>query len=273
MRPQVQILLAPPGSRSRVRSPADGNRLPGFCVCWPALPLLPVTSLARPGALVRSRSRPAVVPTLGPMTVRRGLLWCGVAGSGLFILIFLINDVVKPDYDPVRDAVSEAGIGSGGWLQIANFTVSGLLITASSVAISQVVNRWTGMLVGLVGAGLALAGVFVSDPVPTDDATWHGMIHNVVGSLSSAALVAACFVAARWRTTALWRWYSLVVGVAMPLTFVVATGATETLGIWQRLTNVIGWTWLIVLALRAMRASATSEGDQGRRVDVTSVSA
>ncbi|WP_328356228.1 DUF998 domain-containing protein [Streptomyces sp. NBC_00445] len=205
------------------------------------------------------------------MTLRRGLLWCGVAGSALFILIFLINDVVKPDYDPVRDAVSEAGIGSGGWLQIVNFIVSGLLITASSVAISQAVTRWTGVLVGLVGAGLALAGIFVSDPVPTDDATWHGMIHNVVGSISSAALIAACFVAARWQATALWRWYSIVVGVAMPLTFVVATGATETLGIWQRLTNVIGWTWLIVLALRAMRASATSERGHGRRVDVTSV--
>jgi hypothetical membrane protein len=188
----------------------------------------------------------------------------------LFILLFLTNDVVKPDYDPVRDAVSEAGIGSGGWLQIVNFIVSGLLITASSVAISQAVNRLTGALVGLVGAGLALAGVFVSDPVPTDNATWHGMIHNAVGSVSSVALIAACFVAARWQATPRWRWYSIVVGVVMPLTFLVASGATETLGIWQRLTNVIGWTWLIVLALRAMRASATSERDHGRRVDVTS---
>ncbi|WBB58536.1 DUF998 domain-containing protein [Streptomyces sp. WMMC500] len=202
---------------------------------------------------------------------RRWLLWCGVAGSASFILLFLINDVVKPDYDPVRDAVSEAQIGSGGWLQSVNFIVSGLLITASSVAISQAVNRWTGVLVGLVGAGLALAGVFVSDPVPTDHATWHGMIHNVVGTISSAALIAACFVAARWQATPRWRWYSLVAGVAMPVTFVVATGATETLGIWQRLTNVIGWTWLIVLALRAMRASAAGERVHGRGVDVTSV--
>jgi hypothetical membrane protein len=193
------------------------------------------------------------------MTIQRGLLWCGAVGSVLFIVIFLINDVVKPGYDPVRDAVSEAEIGSGGWLQIANFIVSGLLITASSVAVANTVNRWTGMLVALVGAGLALAGVFVSDPVPTDHATWHDTIHNVVGTISSAALITACFVAARWQATALWHWYSIAVGVAMPLTFVVAIAATETLGIWQRLTNVIGWTWLIVLALRAMRAAATSD--------------
>ncbi|GAA3551664.1 hypothetical protein GCM10022222_39040 [Amycolatopsis ultiminotia] len=177
----------------------------------------------------------------------------------MFIVLFLINDVVKPDYNPVRDAVSEAEIGSGGWLQIANFLVSGLLITASAVAVAKAVNRSTGVLVAMAGAGLALAGVFVSDPVPADHATWHGTIHNVVGTISSAALVAACFVAARWQATALWRWYSIAVGVAMPLTFVVALVETETLGIWQRLTNVIGWTWLIVLALRARGAAATNE--------------
>lgn len=179
-------------------------------------------------------------------------------GSALFIVVFLINDVVKPDYDPVSAAVSEAELGSGGWLQIANFIVSGLLITASAVAVAKTVNRATGVLVALVGAGLALAGVFLSDPVPTDHATWHGMIHNVVGTISSAALIVACFVAARWQATARWRWYSIAVGVAMPLTFAVALVAAETLGIWQRLTNVIGWTWLIVLALRAMRVAATS---------------
>ncbi len=99
----------------------------------------------------------------------------------------------------------------------------------------------------------------MSDPVPADHATWHGTIHNVVGTISSAALIAACFVAARWQATTLWRWYSIAVGLAMPLTFIVALAATDTLGIWQRLTNVIGWTWLIALALRAMRAAATSD--------------
>jgi hypothetical membrane protein len=187
--------------------------------------------------------------------VQRGLLWCGVVGSVLFIVIFLINDAVKPDYDPVRDAVSEAAIGSGGWLTNANFIVSGLLIAASSVAIAQVVGRWTGILVGVVGAGLAVAGVFVSDPVPTDQATWHGMIHNVAGTASSAALVIACFTAGRWRpTTSAWRWYCIAVGISVPLIFVLALGASETAGVWQRLTNILGWTWLTVLAVRALAA-------------------
>ena len=193
------------------------------------------------------------------LQIRRWLLWCGAAGSILFIVVFLISDATKPDYDPVRDAVSEAAIGSGGWLTTANFIVSGLLIAASSVATAQVVGRWTGTLVAVVGAGLAVAGVFVSDPVPTDQASWHGMIHNAAGTASSAALVIACFTAARWRPTPAWRWYCIAVGICVPLIFVAALGASETAGIWQRLTNIIGWTWLTVLTARALAATSRDE--------------
>ncbi|WP_423464352.1 DUF998 domain-containing protein [Promicromonospora sp. MS192] len=177
----------------------------------------------------------------------------------LFIVIFLVSDAIKPGYDPVRDAVSEAAIGSGGWLQSTNFIVSGLLVAASSAAVTRAVGRWTGALVGVAGAGLALAGVFVSDPVPTEQASWHGMIHNAAGTASSAALVITCFVAARWRPTSPWRWYCLTVGVSVPLIFVAALGADETLGTWQRLTNIIGWTWLAALELRALSKTPSTD--------------
>ncbi|MEV6623599.1 hypothetical protein AB0M83_44475 [Amycolatopsis sp. NPDC051106] len=36
---------------------------------------------------------------------------------------------------------------------------------------------------------------------------------------------------------------------------IAASEASETLGVSQRLTTVIGWTWLIVLALRARRVA------------------
>lgn len=190
------------------------------------------------------------------MNLRRAMLWCGATGSALFIVLFLVNDAIKPDYSPVRDAVSEGAIGRGGWLQIVNFVVSGSLVALSSLALRRTVDRWTSGLIALAGAGLALAGVFLSDPVPAEQGTWHGMVHNVVGTVSSAALIAACFTAARWTTAPLWRWYSVAVGIAMPAAFSVAVVATESLGAWQRLTNVLGWTWLVALELRALRAPA-----------------
>ncbi|GAA2676649.1 MULTISPECIES: DUF998 domain-containing protein [Actinosynnema] len=187
------------------------------------------------------------------MVVHRALLWCGAAGSALFLALLLLDDAVKPDYDPLRDAVSEAALGAGGWVQTTNFLLSGLLIAVSAPAVASRVGRWTGALVALVGAGLALAGAFPTDPVPTDAPTWQGAVHNTAGTLSSVALIIACFTAARWRPTPRWRRCSLAVGAAVPLAFAVGALSPDTFGLWQRLTNALGWTWLIVLALRADR--------------------
>ncbi|SNY68328.1 DUF998 domain-containing protein [Paractinoplanes atraurantiacus] len=185
------------------------------------------------------------------MSRERALLFGGAWGAGLFVAVVFVNDAVKPGYEPVRDFVSEAAIGAGGWVQIANFVVAGTLLALSGVALARVVGRWTGVLVGVVGVGLIAAGVFVSDPVPQDESAWHGVVHNVVSVMVFAALTGACFTAARWRPTAGWRWYCRVTGVAVPVLFVTAGAVTNTSGFWQRVTIVVGWAWLVVLNLRA----------------------
>jgi hypothetical protein len=191
------------------------------------------------------------------MARTRGLLWFGPAGAALFVVVFLVDDEVKPNYDPARDLVSEAAIGAGGWVQIASFVVTGCLLGLSSVALSRTAGRWTGILVGIVAASLAAAGVFVSDPVPHDRATWHGVAHNIVSVVVFASLSAACFVAASWRPTASWRRYCRATGVAVPILFLTAGAVASTGGLWQRLTIVVGWCWLAVLSLRALRTPAS----------------
>lgn len=193
----------------------------------------------------------------------RGLLWFGVAGAVSFVVVILINDEVKPNYDPVRDFVSEAAIGAGGWVQIASFLVTGCFLALSAAALVRTAGRWTGILVGVVGVGLAVAGVFVSDPVPHDRATWHGIAHNIASVVVFASLSAACFVAARWRSTPRWRWYCRVTGAAVPILFVTTGAFANTSGLWQRLTIAVGWSWLAVLSLRAIRSPAPADDPGG----------
>jgi hypothetical membrane protein len=189
------------------------------------------------------------------MVAPRRLLLGGAGGAVSFVVVFLVNDAIKPGYEPMRDFVSEAAIGRGGWVQIANFLVTGVLLMASAVALSRTAGAWTGRLVGFVGAGLAAAGVFVSDAVPHDHATWHGIAHNVVSVFVFGSLTLACFTAARWRPTPGWRRYCGSTGVAVPVLFVAAGAVADTSGLWQRLTIVVGWSWLAVLELRARRAA------------------
>jgi hypothetical membrane protein len=185
------------------------------------------------------------------MTIQRGLLSCGAGGAALFVLTLFVNDALKPDYEPTRDYVSEAAIGPGAWVQITNFLTAGMLIAASSFAMVRAINAWTARLVLVFGVCLALAGIFVSDPVPQDRATWQGTTHNIVSIVAFTSLTLACFTAIRWQLTRWWRRYCVVSGMAVPVLFVISGGVPDTTGVWQRLTIVVGWTWLAVLAIRA----------------------
>ena len=194
----------------------------------------------------------------------RGLLWCGVVGGPLFVVVFLVNDRIRDNYDPVRDFVSEAAIGPGGWVQIVNFLVTGSLFVAFGAGLSRAVSRWTGWLVIAFGAVLALSGVFVTDPAPHTVRTGHGIAHDVAGFLIFLVLMpAAAFVAARWQPAPAggaraWRWGSRAVGVAVPVLFVLGGGIETATGVFQRLAIAVGWIWLAVLGLRALRASTPS---------------
>jgi hypothetical protein len=187
------------------------------------------------------------------------LLGGGAAGAVLFVVVFLINDQVRANYDPVRDFVSEAAIGSGGWVQIVNFLVSGSLIVASSFGLGSAASRWTGRLIALIGAGLIGAGVFVADPSPADTTTWHGGLHAGFSVVVFGSLIAACFTAARSQPGGPWRWCCRVTGIAVTVLLVSSGALTDVGGALQRITIAVGWSWLAVLCLRAMHGGGSAD--------------
>ena len=149
------------------------------------------------------------------MTQRASTRWLlagGVIGPVLLVVLFLIEGAIRPDYDPKRVFVSQLSLGEGGWLQIANFVVSGLLIVAFAFGLRRAVSsgrasRWGPILVGLVGLGLIVSGAFVTDPALgyppgtppglSQHPSWHGSIHLLGALLVFAGLPIASFVFAR----------------------------------------------------------------------------
>ena len=58
----------------------------------------------------------------------RGLLSCGLAAGPLFVTAFLIQGATREGYRPSRHPVSSLALGPRGWVQAANFAVTGTLV-------------------------------------------------------------------------------------------------------------------------------------------------
>lgn len=200
-----------------------------------------------------------------PSRARLALL-AGVVGPPLFVVVFLVDGLIHPAYNPVTDFVSELSRGELGWLQIANFLVFGAAMLAFAAGISWGARRGPGSAAGaalfaVIGGGLVVSGLFVADAHTGTVQTLSGTIHDAAALPVFAGLIAACFVFAR-RFRGPLRIYSVASGIFV-LVFLVATFPIglplDIAGILQRITIIAGWAWITVLAL-ALRAEPVSAG-------------
>jgi hypothetical protein len=199
------------------------------------------------------------------MTRDRMLLACGAIGPLLFVVVFLIEGATRPDYSAFQHPVSSLELGEYGWMQRANFLVTGSLVAAFAVGVRRCEGTlWGPLLIGLIGVGLIGAGIYAADPMsgypPATPAlperTIQGKLHDAFSALVFLGLPVGCFVFAR-RGGRTWAVYSIVTGIAFLVGFVLTSmGFAQhptfmpVGGLLQRLTLVIGFTWIAVLALR-----------------------
>jgi hypothetical protein len=217
----------------------------------------------------------AVAAGSQPDTARattRTLLACAVAAGPVYVVVVAIQAVAREGFDVTRHPASLLSAGNLGWIQIANFVVTGLLTIAGAIGMRRVLypgraGTWGPLLVGSYGVGLVAAGVFVADPAdgfppgtpagPPDVVSWHGAAHFVAAGIAFLALVAACFVFAR-RFASLgqrgWAVYSATTGTVFFASFAgIASGSGgAVLNVGFAGAVVLGWTWLSVMAARLM---------------------
>jgi hypothetical protein len=202
--------------------------------------------------------------TYRPIGAVRTLLSCGVAAGPAYIAVVAVQALTRDGFDIRRHAASLLSNGDLGWIQIANFVLTGLLTIAGAVGIrrasrSQRGGTWGPRLIGTYGAGLIAAGVFVADPAfgfpvgmpdgPPIALSWHSAAHFASAGAGFLALIAACFVFAR-RFAALgqrrWAACSVATGVLFFTTFAgIASGKQNSgLSIAFAVAVVLSWTWI-----------------------------
>jgi hypothetical protein len=96
------------------------------------------------------------------------LLTAGIVAGPLFLAVWALQAFTRDGFDPGRHPISLLSLGQLGWIQIANFVVTGALLVGCAVGLRHVLHRgrggtWGPWLVGAFGAGLILAGVLVTD--------------------------------------------------------------------------------------------------------------
>ncbi|MEE6280590.1 DUF998 domain-containing protein [Georgenia sunbinii] len=190
------------------------------------------------------------------------LLLAGTAGAALFILVFLVDGATRPGYSPVRQPVSALALGPRGWLQASSFIVCGLLITASAAGLHLATGSWLlAVVVAAFGLGLVASGIFPMDPMrgyppgtpdttPSTTSLRH-RLHDWAGVVVFTAPPVAAGVAVVVLDDLGWVVYAAVTAATTGALFLYFGTAWEAdhprAGLIQRLTIVVGWSWLGLL--------------------------
>lgn len=205
----------------------------------------------------------------------RALLRYGVLAGPFYLTVGLVQAFVRDGFDLARHPLSLLANGPGGWVQTANFVLTGLMVLAAAAGVRRVLgpkSRAMSWFLGGFGVSMIVAAVFPADPVdgfpvgtpegfPTSIST-IGLIHFIAGTLGFVSLAVSCLFAApamSRRGSSLAARLSLLSGIAVLLGFFggpMLVGGT--LGIW--FSVIVGWVWLAALSLHLYRDRAREAG-------------
>lgn len=198
----------------------------------------------------------------------RLLLVGAVVATPLFLGLWAIQALTREGFRPTFHPMSLLALGEGGWVQIANFIVVGLLIAGGGIGVGRTLDRgrltrWVTVCIGLMGLGLVLAGIFVTDagagfpagaPAGAPAMSWHGTIHQVGFVLTQLAfVVVAALLAVRFGRTRQRGWMTASIVALLAAVLAPALGDPETLAIRLVISAAIELGLVSALALGALR--------------------
>ena len=196
--------------------------------------------------------------------VTRSMLGWGVVAGPFYLVIGLVLALTREGFDFAQHPLSVLMLGDGGWMQITNLALSGLMVFIAGVGMTRASARGTGIAVGIHGAAMVASAIFPPDPMPgfppgQDGATtmgFSGLLHFAFGGIGFVAFGVAALLFGGWlarhgeRGRAAW---SRVAGVVMLVGFVggAALGPVGMGGLW--LAVVVGFAWLLLASIRLYR--------------------
>jgi hypothetical protein len=199
----------------------------------------------------------------------------GIIAPVLFVGVFLLEGWLRPSYDGMTQYVSELSLGPRGWIQIANFMITGLLLLLFAFSVRAEfkegkASRFGWILLAISALALLFSGPLVMDTAstPRDQWTLHGILHQLIGALGFFTLAPViCFVFWRrfredkkWQSLSPWTiTATAIILVAIILLRMVpvppdaANGYTPYAGLIQRTVIITYMVWTFSFALKLFR--------------------
>lgn len=197
-----------------------------------------------------------------------GLLAAGVAAGPVLGITWLGQGLVRDGYDFSRHPMSLLALGEGGWVQIANFGVTGSLMLACAAGLRRGLAggagaRWAPRLVTAIGVGLIASGVFTADagagfptgaPEGAPVFSWHGVLHEIAHLVVVVAWIAVCFVfRQRFAEQGDRGWARASVALVPVVLVLVAVPHVESFPVRIVLTSILQLGYVGLAALRFRR--------------------
>jgi len=205
--------------------------------------------------------------------ITRSLLGYGIVAGPLYVAVALAQALTRDGFDLSKHAWSLLANGEFGWIQTANFIVTGLMAVTAAIGLRRALTpgrgrTWAPLLIATYGASLVGAGIFRADPAQgfppgtgeTTTVSWHGMLHFVVGGIGFLCLIAACFVlASRFSRDGRRRlaWFSRITGVVFLAGFAgIASGSHGPTTLAFVAAVLVVWSWVTAVCIHFYRTAA-----------------
>jgi hypothetical protein len=211
------------------------------------------------------------------------LLACGLALGPLFYVVVVAQILTRSGFDIRRHPISVLSLGEAGWIQIANFILTGLLAISCAVGVRRALRdaaggTWGPLLIATYGLGMVIAGLFPPDPLPDfppgglagvpPQMSEHAMLHGVGFFVAFLSLIAACFVFARRYVLVGrpgWGKYSIATGVITPLLILVGMLVQSAASISFFVVGIVAFGWVGAAAAQLTFSALNDTQTQGAR--------
>lgn len=214
-------------------------------------------------------------------TATNRLLGLGVLAGPLYLVVGIAQALLREGFVFARHPLSVLANGPGGWVQTANFIVTGVMVIAVAIGFRRALaprSLAVSLFLGAFGASMLVAAAFRADPMdgfpvgtpngPPTTISTSGLVHFAAGGLGFVSLAVSCLVAAwvmsRRNVPSLAR-LSLLAGIIILLGFfgMAIPHSSPVLGIW--IAVVVGWAWLAVMSRHLIGTSGLGTEQSGHR--------